>query len=124
MSGLNGLQGSPGTRSAVTIPGTCVVGPTKASLPIADADRVMTTLRPRLERVYETNLQIDPNMEGTLEYDVKVTPTGEVGSVAGKPNGLSGATQGAMLQVIRSAHFAAPHGLSVLTGTITCKRKQ
>jgi len=84
---------------------------------IQDADRVLAGLRPRFRQCYQTGLNRDPSMEGSIALKVVAAATGEVSSceVASSP-GLSPAVASCIAGVVRRAHFASG-------GTFTVKAK-
>ena len=84
---------------------------------IQDADRVIAGLRARIRQCYQTGLNTDPSMEGSIGVKVVVAPNGEVTTADVVSNtGLSPSVASCISRVIGRAQFASG-------GTFTVKAK-
>jgi hypothetical protein len=119
-SGLSGIGGSTsaqassgaGTAVAVKGPtGEASIGATTATVPVANAERVIAGLRPGFRACYNTGLQQDPGMAGSVTITVKIGPNGEVSSAeASSNNGLSDGVVKCIARKLRNAQFDPPGG--------------
>jgi hypothetical protein len=82
-----------------------------ATLPIANADDVIASLRPRFKTCYERGLATDRNQRGRLLLSASISPEGDVVSASpSNVEGLNNAVVGCMVGVLKGAHFSAPGG--------------
>lgn len=91
--------------------GDVQLGGTTATPPLANGDRVVAGLRPRVRQCYQQGLNSDPSMSGKIVLSVKVGPNGEVHSATASSNvGMSPAVVACVQRVFRMAQFEAPGG--------------
>jgi len=99
--------------------GAVVIDGTAASSPIADADRVMASLRPRLRACYENGLRTQPSMVGKLVVSATIDKDGNVTGASVTTNtGASTIVTGCVVRVLRLVHLDAPAGGNGATLTI------
>ncbi|WP_394848216.1 AgmX/PglI C-terminal domain-containing protein [Pendulispora brunnea] len=87
------------------------IDPPSWSAPVADAERVVSSLRPRFRVCYQRGLNTDPEMAGAVTIVAKVAPNGEV--LEADPSGATGLSPDVIAciqRVVRNAQFAAPGG--------------
>lgn len=109
--------------TALTGPrGEVSLGATSATVPVSDADRVVAGLRPGFRSCYNKGLASDPTMSGTLTISIRVSPNGDVESVAKiGGSGLSADVENCMINKAKHAAFSAPGGTgSTLQVPIKC----
>jgi hypothetical protein len=76
---------------------------------VPDADRVLAGNRPRFRSCYQTGLNSDPTMAGSVLIEVTVAKNGDVvGATVVNNTGLSPATAACAASVIRRSTFSAP----------------
>jgi len=91
--------------------GDAQISPPIASVPVADAESVVSGLRAKFRICYNRGLAADPSMAGTVTVVTKVAPNGEVGSAeASSVSGLSPAVVSCIQSAVRNAQFHAPGG--------------
>jgi len=101
----------PGRESSTKGPsmGETQIEPPRTSVPIADAERVVMTLRPKFRICYQRGLNTDPEMAGSVTLVAKVAPNGEVSEVdPSRAIGLSADVITCIERVVRNAQFSAP----------------
>ena len=118
--GLNSIGGSTsaqgqagaGAEQKVKGPtGDAQLGATSATVPVANAERVVASLRPGFRACYNTGLQQDPGMAGSVTITVKIGPNGEVSSAdATSNNGLSDSVVKCIARKLKNAQFDPPGG--------------
>lgn len=87
------------------------VEPTRASMPVSDADRVVAGLKPAFRRCYQLGLDQDASQSGRVVVSAKIAPTGEVASAeVSTIQGLSASVGACVARAVRGAQFAAPGG--------------
>ena len=116
--GLGGIAGGTGTSGLGSGTQTVVVkgpsgeasiGATVASVPVANAERVIAGLRAKFRLCYNQGLQSDPGMSGSVTMSVKIAPNGEVNSADSSANtGLSDQVVKCISRALRNAQFDAP----------------
>ncbi len=116
--GLGGIAGATGTGAGtgagtgqvVAGPkGDASIGATSASVPVANAERVIAGLRPKFRLCYNQGLSQDPGMSGSVTMVVKIAPNGEVNSAdAASNNGLSDSVVKCIARALKNAQFDAP----------------
>lgn len=106
-------------------PGDATLGGTTASVPIANADRVVAGLRPRLRACYNKGLEAAPDAAGKVSFAAEVGANGEVNAVkVTADKSMPAAATACMKRVIQNAQFDAPGKPSTLTIPVTfAKRK-
>ncbi len=119
-SGLAGIGGSTtggantgaGTGRDVGGPkGDAQIGGTSATVPVNNAERVVAGLRAKFRSCYNTGLQSDPTMQGSVTISAKIAPNGEVSSAdIASNNGLSSTVASCIARAVRNANFDAPGG--------------
>ncbi len=96
------------------------IEPARVTMPVSDADRVVSALRPRFRRCYEQGLQSDPGMSGRATLTARIAANGEVSAVDVSVTGLSSGVGQCLARTLKSAQFAAPGGTgSTLTVPVT-----
>jgi hypothetical protein len=89
--------------------GVAQLGVPEASVPMADLERVIATLRPRARACYQIGLDKDPNQKGRLTLSLKVASDGHVEDVTVESKGgLSSEVEHCTKNVARRLQFAAP----------------
>jgi hypothetical protein len=116
--GLGGIAGATGTGAGtgagtgqvVAGPkGDASIGATSASVPVANAERVIAGLRPKFRLCYNQGLAQDPGMSGSVTMVVKIAPNGEVDSAnAANNSGLSDSVVKCIQRALKNAQFDAP----------------
>jgi hypothetical protein len=116
--GLGGIAGATGTGAGtgagtgqvVAGPkGDASIGATSASVPVANAERVIAGLRPKFRLCYNQGLAQDPGMAGSVTMVVKIAPNGEVDSANASGNsGLSDSVVKCIQRALKNAQFDAP----------------
>ncbi len=116
--GLGGIAGATGTGAGtgsgtgqvVAGPkGDASIGATSASVPVANAERVIAGLRPKFRLCYNQGLSQDPGMSGSVTMVVKIAPNGEVNSAdAASNSGLSDSVVKCIARALKNAQFDAP----------------
>jgi hypothetical protein len=87
------------------------VEPTRASMPVSDADRVVAGLKPAFRRCYQLGLDQDASQSGRVVVSAKIAPTGEVASAdVASIQGLSASIGACVARAVRGAQFSAPGG--------------
>lgn len=87
------------------------VEPTRASMPVSDADRVVAGLKPAFRRCYQLGLDQDSSQSGRVVVSAKIAPTGEVASAeVASIQGLSAGVGACVARAVRGAQFSAPGG--------------
>lgn len=87
------------------------VEPTRASMPVSDADRVVAGLKPAFRRCYQLGLDQDSSQSGRVVVSAKIAPTGEVASAdIASIQGLSANVGACIARAVRGAQFSAPGG--------------
>lgn len=111
-TGGNGKGSGAGQETAVKGPtGDAQIGTTTASVPVANAERVVAGLRPKFRACYNKGLASDPGMAGGVTIVTKVGPNGEVATAdASNVSGLSSDVVSCIQRVVRNAQFDAPGG--------------
>ena len=112
VTGGGGTGAGAGTEGKVKGPtGDAQIGATSASVPVANAERVVAGLRPKFKSCYQKGLSSDPGMSGSVKVVVKVSPNGEVASADnGGGSGLSPEVISCIQRAVRNAQFDAPGG--------------
>jgi hypothetical protein len=91
-----------------------------ATRPMADAERVAASLRPRLRACYRQGLTVDPAMAGSLVIAVKVGANGDVEDARAAQNvGLSPAVAACIARGYKNATFDPPAGGAGATLSVT-----
>ncbi|WP_394837706.1 AgmX/PglI C-terminal domain-containing protein [Pendulispora rubella] len=91
--------------------GEAHIDPPTWSAPVADAERVVLSLRPRFRGCYQRGLNTDPEMAGAVTIVAKVAPNGEVlEAEPSRATGLSSDVIACIQRVVRNAQFTAPGG--------------
>ncbi len=105
-------SGSPAFGSTSPQPlGDIKAGATTATRPIADADRVIAGLRPRLRLCFTNGLKADPKMNGRVMYTVSVAGDGSVTTANVVSNtGIAFDVVTCQVGVLKRAQFTAPGG--------------
>jgi hypothetical protein len=108
--GAPGAGGGGGTLNAVQGPkGSVETGASSATVPVANAERVIAGLRPKFRLCYNNGLQQDPGMSGAVTMTVKIAPNGEVnGADASSNTGLSSGVVACIARALRNAQFDPP----------------
>jgi len=111
-TGGGGTGTGAGQETAVKGPtGDAQIGTTTASVPVANAERVVAGLRPKFRACYNKGLQTDPGMAGGVTIVTHVGPNGEVSAAdASNTTGLSSDVVSCIQRVVRNAQFDAPGG--------------
>lgn len=82
-----------------------------------NADAVLASLNPDLVRCYRSRVRVAPRTEDAVTFEILVGEGGRVRSVGTIGGDRLGAAKACMIDVLRTAVFAAPHG----GGTVTIK---
>lgn len=116
--GLGGIAGATGTGAGASAgtgqvvagpKGDASIGATSASVPVANAERVIAGLRPKFRLCYNQGLSQDPGMSGSVTMMVKIAPNGEVNSADASSNsGLSDSVVKCIARALRNAQFDPP----------------
>ena len=119
-SGLGGVLGGTGAGASTGAgtgrdvggpKGDAVLGGTTTTVPVNNAERVVAGLRAKFRACYNTGLQSDPTMQGSITISARISPNGEVESATPQGgNGLSDGVQKCIARVVRNANFEAPGG--------------
>lgn len=115
IGGSTSAQGSSGAGQQASTPkgptGDAQLGATSATVPVANAERVIAGLRPGFRQCYNTGLQQDPGMSGSVTVTVKIGPNGEVSSADATSNtGLSDSVVRCIARKLKNAQFDPPGG--------------
>ena len=115
IGGSTTAQGTSGAGTQASTPkgptGDAQLGATSATVPVANAERVVASLRPGFRQCYNTGLQQDPGMAGSVTITVKIGPNGEVSSAdATSNNGLSDSVVRCIARKLKNAQFDPPGG--------------
>jgi len=112
-----GDAGAPSSKK-----GEVQVGGSKATNPVADADRVLAGLRPHFRNCYSKGLENNPSASGAVKLEIRVGPNGEVSNVESKDVvGLPSDVVTCMKGYAKRAMFTAPGGSgSTVTVPLTC----
>jgi hypothetical protein len=115
LGGIAGAQGTgvgngSGTGQVVAGPkGDASIGATSASVPVANAERVIAGLRAKFRLCYNQGLSQDPGMSGAVTMVVKIAPNGEVNSADASGNsGLSDGVIKCISRALKNAQFDPP----------------
>jgi hypothetical protein len=91
------------------VTGMASVGPVNTTAPVANAERVVASLRPGFRTCYNKGLQSDPSMAGKVLVSARISPNGEVASAGSSENtGLSSDVVECILRKVRTATFDTP----------------
>ena len=114
IGGSTGAQASTGAGTAVAVKGPtgeASIGATTATVPVANAERVIAGLRPGFRACYNQGLQQDPGMAGSVTITVKIGPNGEVSTADAASNaGLSDSVVKCIARKLKNAQFDPPGG--------------
>lgn len=77
---------------------------------VADAARVIASLKGLFRACYKRALDEDPTMRGTVRLTAQIAPNGDVKSVSAAPSGLSSSMTSCVTRVMRGAQFSPPEG--------------
>jgi len=83
---------------------------------VANASSVVARMRGRFRRCYQTGLNSNPEMQGSVTLTAKVGPNGEVLGVGGGGGGALGPIVGCLKAVVAGAQFAPPDGGGAIIG--------
>jgi hypothetical protein len=85
------------------------VGPVSTTVPVANAERVVASLRAGFRTCYNRGLQSDPSMAGKVLVSARISPNGEVASAdSAESTGLSSDVVECILRKVRTATFDTP----------------
>ena len=109
-------MGQPGERPFGLGPrGEAKLNPADVTGKITNADRVIAGMRGRMRACYNSGLQQDPSMEGSIKLKAKIDEKGEVTSAEITSNtGLSTAVGTCVTNVVRRAQFEGGPGTVAL----------
>ncbi len=81
---------------------------------VANASSVVARMRGRFRRCYQQGLNVNPEMQGSVQLTAKIGPNGEVRGVGGGGGGSLGAIVPCLKAVVSSGAFAPPEGGSAI----------
>jgi hypothetical protein len=112
IAGATGTGAGTGAGTGQTVAGPkgdASIGATSASVPVANAERVIAGLRPKFRLCYNQGLAQDPGMSGSVTMTVKIAPNGEVNSADAAANtGLSDSVVKCISRALKNAQFDPP----------------
>ncbi len=83
---------------------------------VVTPDKVIATLRPKLNACYQDGLKKDPKLAGSVTLSAKIEKDGKVSAVTPKvPDGLSPAVIKCLSDTLKAANFAASGGINYAT---------
>ena len=110
----NGGDGATAAGTAKKVQGpkgsAMVGGAGVAGGAVANASSVVARMRGRFRRCYQTGLNSNPEMQGSVTLVAKIGPNGEVRGVSGGGGGGLGAIVPCLKAVVGSGGFAPPDG--------------
>lgn len=99
------------TTTAVTAVSNEITTPS-----VVTPDKVIGTLRPKLNACYQDGLKKDPKLAGSVTLSAKIEKDGKVSAVTPKvPEGLSPAVIKCLSDTLMAANFAASGGINYAT---------
>lgn len=92
------------------VPSARVDPPSVSGGRVADAARVIGSLKGLFRACYKRALDEDPTMRGSVRLTAQIAPNGDVKSVSAAPSGLSSSMTSCVTRVMRGAQFSPPEG--------------
>jgi hypothetical protein len=91
--------------------GDAQIGGATSTMPVNNLERTVAGLRPKFRSCYNTGLQSDPTMQGSVTIAASIGPNGEVSAADIASNsGLSDSVAKCIARAVRNAQFDPPGG--------------